>query len=449
MTGPIMIHPGEPGYQARRKAFLGTLGEALPAAVACCASEADVLSALELVRARGLPFALRGGGHSFAEHSSTSGLLVDLGAMRTIEVGADTVRVGPGVRVGELARRLAGHGRMVPCGWCPEVGVTGAVLGGGYGVFSRLYGLGADHLLGARVVLADGRAVEAGDDLLWALRGAGGGNFGVVTELTLRTRPVVPVTAVQAVCDFGRAADLVDAWQHWAPGAPDEVNLEIAVISGDEPEEPPRVVLFGVVAGPEERAAKLAGELVPPDRLTLTRLEGAAAARHHAYADGGAGAVTELPHGERPGLRLNKSGFFHEVLPRAAVEDLLERLAADRVRGEIRDLEFVPWAGAIGRVGADASAFVHRTPRFLLKQAVQVGFRASDSRRRDAHAWLCREWARLSPWTSGVYPNYPDADLRDWARAYYGDNLARLREVKEAYDPEGLFRFAQSVSGRR
>ncbi|MGW7479672.1 FAD-binding oxidoreductase [Nonomuraea muscovyensis] len=441
-----MIHPGEPGYQARRKAFLGTLAEALPAAVACCASEADVVSVLELARARGLPFALRGGGHSFAEHSSTTGLLVDLGAMKSIEVGAESVRVGPGVTIGELARRLAEHGRMVPCGWCPTVGVVGAVLGGGYGVLSRLYGLGADHLLAARLVLADGRIAEAGDDLLWALRGAGAGNFGVVTRITLRTRPIVPVTAVQAVCDFGRAADLVDAWQHWAPDAPDEVNLEIAVISGDEPEEPPYAVLFGVVAGPEEWARKLVGELAPLDRLRLTRLEGAAAACHHAYADGGEGAVTELPHGERPGLRLNKSGFFDGHLPRTAVEDLLERLAADRVRGEIRDLEFVPWAGAIARVAPGASAFVHRAPRFLLKQAVQVGFRATDSRRRDAHAWLCRSWARLSPWASGaVYPNYPDADLEDWASAYYGSNLPRLREVKAAHDPEGLFRHAQSL----
>ncbi|MGW0481476.1 FAD-binding oxidoreductase [Nonomuraea sp. NPDC003214] len=445
MTGPRLIRPGEPGYQARRKPFLGTLDEALPAAVACCGTEADVIGALELARARGLPFALRGGGHSFAEHSSTTGLLVDLGGMRTIEVGDGTVRVGPGVRIGELARRLAEHGRMVPCGWCPAVGVTGAVLGGGYGVFSRLYGLGADHLLAARVVLADGRAVEAGDDLLWGLRGAGGGTFGAVTRLTLRTRPIVPVTAVQAICGFGDAAALVDAWQHWAPGAPDEVNLEIAVIAGDEPEEEPYAVLFGVVAGPQEQAAELVAALAPVDRLTLTRLEGAAAACHHSYADGGAGAATELPQGERPGLRLSKSGFLPGVLPRGAVEDLLERLAADRVYGEIRDLEFVPWAGAIGRVGPAATAFAHRTPRFLLKQAVQVGFRASDSRRRDAHAWLRRTWERISPWTSGVYPNYPDPDLADWARAYHGANLPRLRELKAVYDPHGVFGSAQPL----
>ncbi|MFI6318401.1 FAD-binding oxidoreductase [Nonomuraea sp. NPDC050556] len=439
-----LIQPGEPGYQSRRKAFLGTLDEALPAVVACCSSEEDVLRALELADARGLPFAVRGGGHSFAEHSSTTGLLIDLGGMKATEAGADTVTVGPGVLVGELAAFLAARGRLVPCGWCPTVGVTGAVLGGGYGVFSRMYGLGADHLLAARVVLGDGRIVEADEDLLWALRGAGGGTFGVVTRLTLRTRPAVPATAVQLAVDFAGTAGLVDDWQHWAPGAPDEVNLEIAVIAGDEPEEPPSAVLFGVVAGPPEQARKLIADLVPAGRARLVPLDAAGAACHHAYADGSGGAVTTLPDGERPGLRLNKSGFFTGHLPRQAIEDLLGRLAADRVYGEIRDLEFVPWAGAIGRVAPGATAFAHRGPRFLLKQSVQVGFRASEARRADAHGWLCRSWAHLAPLTSGVYPNYPDADLEDWGRAYYGDNLARLRGLKALYDPGDRFRAVTS-----
>ncbi|MFI6291459.1 FAD-binding oxidoreductase [Nonomuraea sp. NPDC050790] len=438
-----LIRPGEPGYQARRKPFLGTLTEDLPALIACCAGEADVVAALDLARSRGLPFALRGGGHSFAEHSSTTGLLVDLSAMKTVEVGAEEVRVGAGVRVGELAEILAAHGRLVPCGWCQDVGVVGAVLGGGYGVFSRLYGLGADHLLAARVVLADGRAVEAPPDLLWALRGAGGGNFAAVTEVTLRTRPAVPVTAVQATCPYARAADLVETWQDHLPEAPGEVNLEIAVICGDEPEEEPYAVLFGVVAGPEHRAREVLAALPELEKVTLTPLDGPAAARHHAYAAGGPGAVTALPPGERPGLRLNKSGFLPGRLPRAAIDDLLERLAAGRVYGEIRDLELVPWGGAIAR--ATGGAFAHRTPRFLLKQSVQVGFRATDARRRQAHAWLRDSWARLAPWTRGVYPNYPDADLTDWPAAYHGASLERLREVKAAYDPGGLFRFAQSL----
>ncbi|MEV4899202.1 FAD-binding protein, partial [Nonomuraea sp. NPDC055795] len=102
-----LIHPGEPGYQARRKAFLSTPTERLPALIACCATETDVVAALDLARSRGMPFALRGGGHSFADHSSTTGLLIDLSGLKTIQTGADVVKVGAGVRVGELAATLA------------------------------------------------------------------------------------------------------------------------------------------------------------------------------------------------------------------------------------------------------------------------------------------------------------------------------------------------------
>ncbi|MEV0583995.1 FAD-binding protein [Nonomuraea sp. NPDC050310] len=431
-----LINPGDPGYQARRKAFLNTAHpEQLPTLIACCEIESDIPAALALAQSHGLPYAIRGGGHSFADHSSTTGVLIDLSPLKSIDLDlkAETVRIAPGVQIGELARHLAPHNRLVPCGWCPTVGVMGAVLGGGYGVFSRLYGLGADHLLSASVLLPNGTHLDADPDLLWALRGAGAARFGVVTSMTLRTRPALPATAVQAVVDFSHAAALIDTWQHWAPSAPDEVNLELAIAAPDDPDDPPYAVLFGVVADSEARTRTLLTDLLDPARASLTRLSPAEAACHHSYADGGGGAATTLPPGERPGLRLNKSGFFPGPLPRSAIEDLLTRLVTDRVYGEIRDLELVPWSGAIARVAPTATAFTHRTPSFLLKQSVQLGFRAPTPRREEAHAWLRRAWAPLQPWSTGVYPNYPDVDLPDALPAYYGDNLPRLRKLMEMY----------------
>jgi hypothetical protein len=125
---------------------------------------------------------------------------------------------------------------------------------------------------------------------------------------------------------------------------------------------------------------------------------------------------------------------------------MLDRFANDRVAGEYRDLEFIPWRGAYGRWPPHATAFVHRTPRFMLKHTVQVGCRATDDRRRDAHHWATRSCATVHPWSSGhVYPNYPDPDLPDWGRAYYGTNFTRLTQVKATYDPANTFRFEQSI----
>jgi FAD/FMN-containing dehydrogenase len=107
----------------------------------------------------------------------------------------------------------------------------------------------------------------------------------------------------------------------------------------------------------------------------------------------------------------------------------------------------LPWGGAYNRVPAEATAFVHRAERFLIQHLVTIHADAAAAQRVAAHQWLDRSWALVQPWGSGgVYPNFPDPDLQDWARAYHGINLHRLRRAKAAYDPGGFFRFHQALS---
>jgi hypothetical protein len=447
-----LVMPGDPAYSSARLAFVRGLDEVLPEAVVRCGDPADVAEAITFARSRGLPFALRGGGHSFAGHSSTRGLLIDLGGLTSIAVGAGTVTIGPGVLVGGLARRLADHDRVVPCGWCPTVGVTGAVLGGGYGPLSRLYGLGADHLLAAEVVLADGRTVRVDadhePDLFWALRGAGGGHFGAVTSMVLRTRPAPALVSFCVRWPYRQATAVIEAWQRWAPDAADEINAEVALTVPDSLDEEPSVTVFGVVVGD---VSELTGfiDRIPGAETSLTPLTGRAAACHHTYAGEPAAEVPFDPPapGERPGLRVTKSEFFDHPLPRDTIAGLVAGLVHARVEGQHRELEFVPWRGAIGRVSRAATAFVHRDARFLIRHGVLTGRRATDEHRLAASRWATSSWALAHPHGSGhVYPNYPDPDLTDWEHAYHGTNAGRLREVKRAHDPVGAFRFGQSIS---
>ena len=114
--------------------------------------------------------------------------------------------------------------------------------------------------------------------------------------------------------------------------------------------------------------------------------------------------------------------------------------------GRARVLDFTPWGGAYNRVPVDATAFAHRAERFLLKQEVVVEASADDAGREAARGWLARSWELVHPYGSGgVYANFPDPDLDDWARAYHGPNLERLMRVKAEYDPGNVFRFSQSV----
>jgi FAD/FMN-containing dehydrogenase len=278
-------------------------------------------------------------------------------------------------------------------------------------------------------VLADGRVVRCDDgtepDLLWALKGAGGGQFGVVCELTLRTVPAPRTTVFHLRHPRAAVAALIDAWQRFAPGAPDALAASL-LCNGRG------VHVFGAHAGPREEAEALLATLGEPASAHVEELAWREAKRwlaEHGPGDGPPG-----------GLDFSASEFFREPLPAGPLAEQLERGLAD---GHHCELDFSPWGGAYGRVAPDATAFVHREARFLLKQGVVV---AAGDDTEPARAWLRRSWATAHPnGTGGVYPNFPDLDLEDPLKAYHGDNLARLRELKAEYDPNGLLAFPQSL----
>jgi FAD/FMN-containing dehydrogenase len=141
-----------------------------------------------------------------------------------------------------------------------------------------------------------------------------------------------------------------------------------------------------------------------------------------------------------------RSEFFRRPLPGHAIAALLENLIADSAPGQSRGLYFTSWGGAYNRVPEDATAFVHRNEKFLLKYEFSVASRAGWD---DGQRWLARFADLIRPHgAGGVYPNFPDPNLKDWAHAYYGLNYERLQRVKKEYDPTGFFRFPQAISGQ-
>ncbi|GAB1510171.1 FAD-binding oxidoreductase [Actinophytocola sp. KF-1] len=446
-----LVHPGDDRYDLSRNQFIGRPEETLPRAVARCGGAADVVAALALARQRGWPFAIRGGGHSNACHSSSDGLVLDLTPADAITVTGDRVTVGAGVRVGQLAAALAPGERLVPAGSCPSVGVVGAALGGGFGAHGRRHGLTCDRLVSAEVVLADGQVVHLDadhePDLFWALRGAGGGNFGVVTAATFATVPSVPRTHVRHAWDIAVAPALLRHWLDWTPTAPDDVSVELVLVCSDQLDEEPEVMLVGAV--PDVGALDELLDRVGEPRLSeVARLGPADAALLHATP---ASAVAHDPVGipltqHRPGMMSAKTEFFARPLPDDALADLVRHVAAGRVFGEFRQVAFTPWGGAYGRTAPHDTAFVHRTADYLVKHTVILGPNGAARRGGEALAWLAEGWRLLRPWgTGGVYPNFPDPALADWMTAYYGSNADRLRVVKAKYDPDGFFRFAQAI----
>lgn len=455
MSGRVLA-PADDEFAVVRKWFIGRMSETLPLAVARCRTKHDVAAAVKFARDAGISFAMRSGAHSFAEYSMCDGLVIDLEELDDITVTDDVVTTGPGVRIAGMAQALAEHNRLIPFGWCTMVAVAGASMGGGFGPLGRYYGLACDHLTEAEVVLADGQIVRAAadeePDLLWALRGAGAGNFGAVTSLTFRSRPTVPAIDFAAWWPAEHAASVIAGWQHWAPHASSRLNAELVLRCWPDLAEEPILVVFGLMVDTTVAEAKThlsdLTDLIgtAPRNVSYTAVSAKALPEHHTFGGEPIGHLRKggRPAEAEPGVRFVKSEFFDGPMPSDAAEDLAEWLLRDREASQQRELEFIPWGGKIGEPAPDDTAFVHRSPQFLLEHTVQA-YGPTDLKKA-SHEWVSRSKEIVSPWGNGrVYQNYPDPDLTDWEHAYYGSNLDRLRRVKSAYDPDNVFRYQQSI----
>ncbi len=455
-----VVTPRTAAYGQARRLYNTRFDGVHPHAVVLCESVADVSRTVRWARQHGVRIVARSGGHSYGGYSTTGGVVVDVTRLRGIHVDSSrrTATIGAGSRLIDVYAALWKRGVTIPAGSCPSVGIAGLALGGGVGFASRKLGLTCDNLLGATVVTASGQTLACDrhvhPDLFWALRGGGGGNFGIVTGFRFRVHPVGNVSTVRITWPWEHAQDAVAAWQAWAPHAPDAL-FSVLDLAATDSGPLPHVGSAGQFLGSEAKLRSLLAPLraaAPPARLTVTTRTYMQAALVWAGCSGGV-AACHLS-GKSPTGTLGrstfkaKSDYARKPLTKAAVHLLLQALEARQADPELGrgSVLLDSYGGAINRVPKAATAFVHRDALFSL-QYLAAWEPADDASVVSGNlGWIRRLHARMRPHVSGfAYQNYIDPDLASWAHAYYGSNYARLRKVKRAYDPGNAFRFQQSV----
>jgi FAD/FMN-containing dehydrogenase len=423
VRGPVLL-PTSPGYDVARLEYNARFDQH-PLAVVRPRDARDVQAVVRWALRYDVPVIPRSGGHSYAGYSSGSGVVVDLGGYTGLRIERGSAVIGPGARLINVYARLAANGLAISAGSCPTVGFGGLALGGGIGLASRKLGTASDNVTSMVVVTGDGRmltvSAKSHPDLFWALRGAGGRNFGIVTSFRVRTARIAGGSWFVSTLPWSSAPELVARWQQWAPNA--DPRLFTICSLGNQ-----TLQVFGQFLGSEQqlRAAL-------PSWLPVTR-SGSAVYLDlmKRWANCLSDSVPACAEVHRTSFAA-KSDYVGKPMPAQAVRTIQTFL--ERGRGS---LLMDSYGGAIRHGGGSCG---HRDALCSLQYYTSWSGDGSANL-----AWLREFHAAMRPYvTGGAYVNYIDPELADWKRAYYGSRYPRLAAVRRRYDPHRVFRFKQGI----
>lgn len=438
-----LITRADDSYEQARRVWNGVIDKH-PLLIARCRGEADVIASIQFARSHNLPLAVRSGGHSVAGFATCDdGLVIDLSPMKgiTVDAGQRTARAQPGLTWGEYDREAQAFGLATTGGLISTTGIAGFTLGGGIGWLMRQYGLACDNLRSVRIVTADGSLscadADENADLFWGLRG-GGGNFGVVTEFSYALHPVTQVIGGMVLHPAAHSRELLEFYRDYTVTAPDELTTMFAFLTA--PPAPfvpgalqgkPAVAIAACYSGSLERGAEVMRPLKEFGSPAVDLLGPMPYLALQSMLDAGA------PSGIQNYWKSN----YLQVLTDDAVEIFIHQ--AERMISPLSAIHIQQLGGAVRRVPEDATAYANRDAEFV----VNIIGTWMDAAESDSHvAWTRETWDVLQPyWAKGAYINFMGEENDERTRQAYGDNYARMRALKQKYDPTNLFCFNQNI----
>ncbi len=445
--GEILME-GDDGYNQARSVWNAMI-DRRPALIVRCKGVADVKEAVAFARAQRLMVSVRGGAHNVAGHAvCDGGVMIDLSLMRTVRVDPTSRRawVEGGATWADVDRETQAFGLATPGGLISDTGVAGLTLSGGIGWLRSRYGLCIDNLRSATVVTADGEVLQASEteneDLFWALRG-GGGNFGIVTEFEFALHRVGPQVAFCApIYPIEAGAGPIRFWRDFLADKNDDVGslIEFSTVPED-PDYPQEAwgkrvyTMAAVYAGEASEGEallrplrELADPIVdfsgPMDYCELQRLFDAV-----------------VPFGE---CRCYWKSLYLEELTDEVIDAILEGNLTPPSPETLSSI----WnfGGATARLPPGATAFGDRSMPYMFSIDSVWGDPSDDEVNI---AWTRDFWDRMQPHShhGRAYLNFAGLgeEVDELVPETFGQNYARLRAIKQKYDPENLFRVNQNI----
>lgn len=324
LTGRV-VTPEDTDYeQARTNNNLNN--PKYPSIIVFCQETKDVVNALKWARENDEAFRIRSGRHSYENFSLVNkGLVIDVSEMNNISINLSemTTKIGAGANMGKVYRALWEHGVTIPAGTESSVGVVDLTLGGGIGMLSRLFGLTCDNLMEIEMVVASGqdgaRRIRANkqqnNDLFWASRGGGGGNFGIVTSLTFKLHAIRNVSLFSITWGWDDFEAAFDAWQKWSPYTNERLTSQMEL----KTKEVGEIVAQGEFIGTAAELKKLLRPLRKTGSPTSIWIKEVPYIQAVEFFD--------IPSGNQPALRKRSGSFIERPLPHEAIQRMKKFLA--------------------------------------------------------------------------------------------------------------------------
>ncbi|KAF9572809.1 hypothetical protein EC968_009448 [Mortierella alpina] len=422
-----------------------------PVAIYYPATNANVAAAIRCAAAYGVSVAPRSGGHSYEGYSvggKDGSLVIDLKLFQQFSINsvAGVATVGAGTRLGPLYSKLWYSGQyLVASGVCPTVGIGGIALGGGVGMASRKYGTTTQNIVGMTLIDADGNirdvSASSNPDLFWALRGAGGGSFGVVTEFQIQAFNAPPiVTVMQLSYSLSDYRSVIHAFGTWAETGADDIYAGFAL--GRH-----KIAVYVSFLGPKAPAQSC-------ERASANTTRELSWYQAASLMSGQYGTL-ENPDLSRYRYHRGRSLVYRKPMSSEEMDIVYKYLhIAPAPKGSVETYAaFEMWGGKINRPDALPSAFDnHRGVIFSVQFG--VSWNVTDVE-LGSGCPECMQWSTefaremRAAYSSGprpeAYQNYMERDLFNAMHAYYGNNLPRLQKIKESVDPHNVFSFPQSI----
>ncbi len=443
LTGRV-VRPEDPGFADASMGW-DELFVHYPLVIVYAQDTQDVVNALAWARQNDVALRVRSGGHSLEGWSNVdNGLVIDVSELKStrIDARARVAKVGAGLSQLEAVTTLAQQNLAVTTGTEGSVGLSGATLGGGFGFLTRYLGMACDSLIGAEVVVPSGSdcatAIQVGPrenpDLLWALRGAGNGNFGIVTSLTYKVAPLKSVAYLQATWNgLGDLHGVFDGWQRTAPKSDIRLGTQLEVHRN-------QVLLFAVLAeGTDTQVRALLEPVLSVGTPNVSVQTGNWGTVYSGF---------QIPTAVEPANWKFFSQFTREPFP----DEAIGVIGSFMQTAPTDDSNFFTQAfgGAVRRPPHGGTAFPHRDALFYSEPGAGWGTRgvpgSGDALTPRAQAWIAEFSQALRPYVDGAYVNVPNIGMQDWETAYWGRrNFGRLRMIKAKYDPQNVFQYEQSI----